>query len=180
MKDFLVPLLVPLILGILFRSASTEKPIQLDNNSILLRYGKSMRIFGIGFPLIILGFFIYAVMSKPPKDNNDIKAAIALFCMPFLFLLYFYLEFFKVKIIVNDTKIIATTPWQGSREYFWSEISEITYSPSFRWFRIKSKDKKTLYISTFISGINEFFEKVVKLLPPQVYDKVLNDTKTNY
>jgi hypothetical protein len=175
MKDFLVPLLVPLILGILLRLASAEKPIQLENNAILLQYGKSMRTFGIGFPLILLGFFIYVIMNKPPKDQEHLKAAIALFCMPFPFLLYFYLEFFKVKIIVEDKKIIATTPWRGTREYLWSEINEITYSPSFRWLRIKAKDKKMLYISTLISGINEFWKRATKQLPLATYEKALKE-----
>jgi len=173
MNDNLVPVLIPVILGILLRLASAEKPTPLEDNSLLLRYGKAIRIFGIGMPLFLLGFFIYAILNGPPNAHEGVKSLIVLLCLPFPFLLYFYLEFFKVKIIVNDQKIIATTPWQGRREYLWSEIDEITYSPSFRWFRIKAKGKKMLYISTLISGIDGFWEKTTHLLPSTTYEKAL-------
>ena len=173
MKNYLIPIVVPLVLAILMWLAASEKPEKIGDDSILLQYGKALKILGIGFPLIFLGFLIYVVIERPPKTIDDLQASIFLLCFPLPFLAYFYLEFFKVKIIINNQSISATTPWRGAREYHWSEIEEITYSPSFRWFRIRVKNNKPLYISAFISGANEFLNRMTQLLPKRVYQKAL-------
>ena len=174
MTHYLIYAIVPIVLTVLLKLASMEKTIELDEKAFLLKYGKSLRIFGIGLPLLFIIFIIKAGSENPPQNDDDIKSYIWLLCMAMMFLLYFYLEFFRVKIIVNDKYIIATTPWKGTREIYWQEIEKVTYSQTFRWLKIKTYNNKTLYISLFITGFDKFIREMMDRLQIPKYQEAMD------
>ena len=174
MTHYLIYAIVPIVLAVLLKLASMEKPIELDEKAFLLKYGKSLRIFGIGLPLLFIIFIVMAGFGNPPQKDDDIKSYLWLLSMAMLFLLYFYLEFFRVKIIVSDKIIIATTPWKGTREFYWKEIEKVSYSPTFRWLKLKTYNNKTLYISLFITGFDEFIRKMMDSLQIPKYQEAMD------
>jgi hypothetical protein len=173
MTHYFIYALVPLVLIVLLKLASMEKPVEMDDNSFLLRYGKTLRAFGIGLPSFFILFIGIMGFENMPQNHDDIKSYFWLLGMSLLLLLYFYLEFFHVKIIVSNENIIATTPWKGTRKFSWKEIEKVSYSQKFQWLKLKTYNKKTLYISLYISGFDEFKRKMMDKLQIPKYQEAL-------
>lgn len=151
-----------------------EKPVELDENTFILRYGKTLRTFGLGLPTIFIVFIGIIGLENTPQNKDDVTSYFWLLGMSMLFLLYFYLEFFRVKIIVNDENIIATTPWKGTRNFSWKEIEKVSFSPTFQWLKLRTYNKKTLYISLYITGFDEFKRKMMDRLQIPKYQEALD------
>lgn len=86
MQNYLIYAIVPIVLAVLLKLASMEKPVKIDKTSIILQYGKSLRTFGIGLPLIMIIFIILVGFENPPLNDEDVKNYLLLLSMPFPFL----------------------------------------------------------------------------------------------
>lgn len=169
---------VAIILSILFAASRRAKPIKTTDGGYFLQYATSIKAFGIGLIVLIIGGLTYVSLNTPIKDNGDLVAAVFTFVIFLIIALYFYVEFFTVKIWVGPFGIRGTSGWLGKREYQWHEIKKITYSPVFRWFIVSSSNKNQLRVSAMITGVDKFQEifkehlpKLIWISAQQKYDK---------
>lgn len=173
MQHYIIFIIVPVVLILLIKLASREEPRKIGKNGVLLEYGRTIKVFGMSLSIFFLVFI--AVMGiKDPPDDGEMGLFYTVLGIPLTTLTYFYLEFFRVRILLTDETITASTPWRGTRYYKWEEIQEVSYSPVFRWLKIKFYNKKTLYVSEFITGFGEFIRKMMDKVPIPKYQKALD------
>ncbi len=127
-----------------------------------LTYSSMLKAFAIIFPIISLGGLAYLAFIYPVQYQNEKISLIGLYVFAVLFSAYFYIEFFTVKITVSALGIKGKSGWKGERDYKWQEIDEISYSPISMWFKITAKNKPTLRLHAFITGINIFQQHFIE------------------
>jgi len=132
-----------------------------------LSYPLILKIFTIIFSVVTLGGLTYLACIYPIQSQNDKLSLIGLYIFTVLFSVYFYIEFFTVKITVSSLGIKGKSGWKGERNYLWPEINEISYSPASMWFKITAKNKPSLRIHALISGINIFQQYFIEYMPEE-------------
>jgi len=175
--------LVLAVLGLFFLSAKNAKPIEAGNGDILLTYSTTIKWFCVGLSIFGLGFFSYIGVTMPLETESDKYAFAGVIAMLLLGLLYFYIEFFTVKIILRKSGISGTSGWRGFREYVWTEIDHISYSPRSMWFTISASNKAPLRVHGLITGIDIFQDHVMSNLPKDkwvmAYNNAQKDQRVN-
>jgi hypothetical protein len=156
MNSVLIYFSVPFILSILYVASKRAKPIKTTDGGYLLQYSTAIKTFAIGFILLAVGFLTFLFVKEPIQDNGDFIAAILIFILFTIIVLYFYIEIFTVKIWVSPLGIKGTSGWRGQREYRWPEIEKITYSRVFMWFKVSARNKSPLRVPALISGVDQF------------------------
>lgn len=175
MSNFLVALIVPIVLGVLFAAAGRAKPIETEDGGYFLEYAKAIKGFGIGFILLTLGGLVFLLFQAPIKDKGDLYSVFFLLGFFGLFAIYFYIEFFTVKIWVGPTGVRGTSGWRGKREYTWDQISKITYSPLSMWFKISSSNIPPLRIHAMITGVDKLQAQYMQNLPEEKWKSAYNN-----
>ncbi|WHI50487.1 hypothetical protein P3339_18905 [Microbulbifer sp. MLAF003] len=183
MNYVLISAIAGFVLVLMLGASKNAKPISMENGDVFLKYANSIRGAGLALSIISIGGLFLALIFVPVKTESDARAVIWLFSAAFLFTAYFYIEFFTVKITLKAGGIAGTSGWRGLREYKWSEIEEITYSPVSMWFTIKATAKAPLRIHAWISGIDEFQKHYMANLEKQIwvsaYESALKDERVN-
>lgn len=167
MDKILIAAIVPVVIGLLFAAAGKAKPIETEDGGFLIEYAKALKIFGFALPGVMLVGLVVMLFFSPIKDSGDAIAVAGLFAFMGLFAVYFYIEFYTVKIHVGPNGIRGTSGWRGKREYTWDEIDNITYSNNSMWFKLIAKDKAPLRIHAMISGINKVLSHFEKHMPQE-------------
>jgi hypothetical protein len=127
----------------------------------VLEYGNAMRGLGIA-SLLLGGCFLYAA-SRSSLDQRVLAWAVSgalAGCA-----LYIFLEVFLVRVEFDESFIYPFSPWRGRRRIPWSDISSLSYSEINRWYVIRTRSHGTLRISTFLSGIASFVERLNETEP---------------
>lgn len=160
---------VPLILGFLLRAARIAKPIKTADNGYLLQYATTIKVFAVIFILLLLSGLLFLLLKFPSSLNikKDPLPVIFIIGMIITIALYFYIEFFTVKIWVGPAGIRGTSGWRGKREYTWQEIDEISYSSQFMMFKISSKNKTPIRVSALLSGLDMLRKFYTENLPQE-------------
>jgi hypothetical protein len=159
------------ILGIFSKVAKNSKPLQNDLGEFVLRYSPVIKWSCMGLIIFASLGLTFLLLKNPITDDGDFIAVISMFVALALFGLYFYIEFFTVKILVSENGIRGTSGWRGKREYSWSDIDEITYSAMSMWFKVSAKDKAPLRIHAYISGIDTFQKYYTENMPEKKWSK---------
>ena len=183
MSTVLIPAIVSIVLGFLFAAAKKAKPIESENGDIVLTYANSIKLLGVVLSIIAIGGTTLILFKDPVKTESDKQAIILMYVFSFLFAVYFYIEFFTVKIILKTNGIEGTSGWRGKRSYKWSEITNISYSPLSMWFKISALNKRPLRVHGMITGIDKFQNHFMTNLPvakwKSAYDKAKKDNRVN-
>lgn len=143
-----------LLLLILLR---TVRPSARQSGSrFVLEYGRPMRALGIAM-LLLGGFIAYAATRA--SANQRLLAWIVGggigACA-----LYIFLEPFFVRVEFDDLFIYSFLLWRGTRRIPWSDIESYHYSESNRWYVIRTRTHGTLRVSSFLSGMKLFLERL--------------------
>ena len=166
----LLPLVVLLGLAALMAAARHVQARETEDGVYLLEYAKALKVFGIIMPIVPFSLIIIVLIRDSISDTKDLYLAILVITLLILFVIYFYIELFTVKVWVGRTGIRGTSGWRGYREYKWNQISKITYSKWSMWFKILSEGKKSLRIHAMISGIDKFQEHYIRYLPEEKWN----------
>ena len=156
MSNYLIVIIVPIILGLMFSAAKKAQAIETEDGMYLLEYARPIKYFAVGFTLLTFAGLTWLAFNMPIKKPDDLYVLIGLFVFLGLFAAYFFIEFFTVKIWVGPEGIRGTSGWRGLREYRWQEISRVSYSPSSMWFTVTAPGKASLRIHALISGLDKF------------------------
>lgn len=171
LTNIIILIVVSLVLGLFFKIAKNSEPIEATEGVYTLCYSNYIKWGCMG--LVIFGSVgLTALLFKTPiKDSGDLIAVLSIYGALFLFGIYFYIEFFTVKILVSDFGVSGTSGWRGERTYTWEEIDEISYSPTSMWFKISSSKSPPLRVHALISGISVFQKLYVEKLPQEKWVK---------
>jgi len=122
----------------------------------ILEYGRPMRVLGVA--MLLLGLLLlYAASCASAEARAAAWTACSLGAASGLWV---FLEFFFVRIEFDDESIYTTSPWRRKRRIPWSDIVTCRYSNVNRWHVIKTRTHGTLRVSTYLSGIGSFLEKL--------------------
>lgn len=149
-----VVVIVPMVLTSLNKSAKARGKVQ--GGMVWLEYGLYFKIFsfvGTMVPcgLCILWFYV-AEESKAPVLYMII--GFALLTLPLL------IEALFVKISFDDSGAYCYSPWRPSRQVKFSDMEEPYFSDSLQWWVIPTKNQGKIRLQPFISGAEEFLEKL--------------------
>lgn len=164
---FLISLTVPIVLLWLFSASRKARPVTTDDGGCILAYAKPLKWFGLAVPAFMMGGLVSLIVMKPIESVANIKLLLFVFLFVSLAAVYFYIEFFTVKIRVGLAGIEGYSWWRGRRRYTWSEIEKITYSPWSMWFKVSAGNKAPLRIHAMVSGIPEFKKCFLENLPEE-------------
>lgn len=132
-----------------------------------LKYPTSLKYFAAFLSAAsLIGLTLLALMH-PVQTTYDEMSLYGMYTFIILFTVYSYIEFFTVEIVISSAGIQGKSGWKGKRNYLWSEISEITYSPFTMWFKIITKNKPSLRIHAWIYGIEAFQKGFIENLPEE-------------
>jgi len=168
---------VTLILGFLFSAAGRAKPIKTEGGEYVLEYANTLKLFGLAFPIVLFAGLTIALYLKTPTNSEGVIAAACIFLVISVFAIYFYIEFYTVKIIVGTNGIRATSGWKGLRVYRWSDIQKLSYSENSNWFKLTANEKPSLRISTMISGLDQMLAHFEEHVPQEKWAGAFERTK---
>ena len=164
MEELIGAIAVGLCLSLMAKASAKETAIKISDDAYVLHYARGLKVFGIALPLLLLILFTYAILFLPREEGDGWVVFLA-FLIPIVSWVYFYLEFHKVKIVVDNQGISAFTPWLGYRQYLWNEIDQIIYSDNNGFFKVLARNKRSLRVCTLLSGIDIFQEMALKHMP---------------
>ena len=171
MTGMIISSAVAAVLALFFIVARNAKTSTTEHGETVLQYHPLIKWGCMGLTIFSALGLTALLFKVPIRSNNELIGVVCLFLALALFGLYFYIEFFTVKIFVGELGIVGTSGWRGTREYTWDEIDQITYSPSSMWFTIKSKQNVPLRIHAMISGVSEFQAYYEAMLPEEKWSK---------
>ena len=131
-----------------------------SGSRFVLEYGKPMRALGV--VSLLLGALFILVGSHSSPDQRAIAWVVCgslAGCT-----VYIFLEVFMVRLEFDETFIYHFSPWRRDRQIPWSEIISVSFSQTNRWYVIRTQGHGTLRVSTFLSGIGSFVERLEKTL----------------
>jgi hypothetical protein len=98
LTNIIIVIVVSLVLGLFFKIAKNSKPIEATEGVYTLCYSNYIKWGCMG--LVIFGSVGLTVLlvKTPIKDSGDLIAVLSMYGALFLFGIYFYIEFFTVKI----------------------------------------------------------------------------------
>jgi len=79
MTHYFIYAIASLVLALLLKLVSMEKPVELDENTFILRYGKTLRTFGLGLPTIFIVFIGIIGLENTPQNKDDFTAQLNIF-----------------------------------------------------------------------------------------------------
>ena len=129
------------------RNVAGRKVLYYDGRVKLLGWV----LFAMIAPLVT--FFLYSALHVPANQVPLALTASAVFISLALFLV---LEFHRVTIAFDATSIFCQSPWRRSRVIPWADVMSIKYSPSLRWYVVKTKAHGTIRLNNILSGLHEF------------------------
>jgi hypothetical protein len=142
------------VMAVLLRTVSASA--RRSGSRYVLEYGNPMR--GLGVAMLVLGaFFLYAA-SRSSLDQRGIAWAVSSVLAAGG--LYIFLEVFLVRIEFDESFIYSFSPWRGGRRIPWTDILSFTFSPLNRWYVIRTRGHATLRVSTFLSGVGRFLQRL--------------------
>ncbi len=170
------PIIVGVILLVLFILASRSQASRDDHGNYILNYPWPMKTIGAIFLFLgVVGtFFILKVEPPVPSENYNEKVILGLTCFFFFVLLplLLCLEFFLVKYLVNNEKIVSNTPWSRKKTLYWKDINFLSYSPNLKWFVIRNNKSETVRVGGMVAGINVLLEAMENNTPSYIYEKL--------
>jgi hypothetical protein len=122
----------------------------------VLEYGLPMRSLGIAM-LLFGGVFLFAA-SRSSIDQRGLAwfvCGVLAVCS-----LYVFLEVFFVRVEFDESFIYPFSPWRGWRSIPWSDVVSCNFSSLNQWHVIRTNAHGTLRVSTFLSGIGSFLERL--------------------
>ena len=122
----------------------------------VLEYGLPMRVLGIAM-LLFGGVFLFAA-SRSSADQRLL--AWVVYGVLAVCSLYVFLEVFFVRVEFDESFIYSFSPWRGGRRIPWSDIVSCYFSSVNQWHVIRTKAHGTLRVSTFLSGVGSFLERL--------------------
>lgn len=149
--------LLSAVAGSLIYGAS-QRPAERTGSGLVLRYGLPLRCLSVVVLVIVSGSLIFSNFD-PKTSPEDTGLLVAGGVMTALFL-YFFIEMFFVRIEFDEARISTFTPWRSSRQIPWSDIASFRHDEAHCWYIIQTRTHGTLRVSTFLSGINNFAERL--------------------
>lgn len=153
--ESIVSVLVSLMILSAFLSIFLQKRYAKKvHNHYRLEYNIALKFFSSS--MLFLGVIVNIFILQDVDNKLEIFLAIILFLSPSGSL---FLEFIRVKIEFNDKNIYLFSPWRKNRVVRWKDIVEYQYRESMQLSIFKTKSQGNIYISTSISGLDDFFAR---------------------
>jgi hypothetical protein len=152
----LTAILVPLVLGWLFRSANAEA--KNKHGIAWLDYGVAMKGLTLFFVAIIAALVV-AWFNVTTKDRNAVLCIITLFSG---ITLPMAIEVFLVRIGFDSERIYCHSGWRTKRVIDWSDVESAHFSTSMQWWVIRTKKAGKIRVSVYLSGLPEILVELHK------------------
>jgi hypothetical protein len=178
LEKLLIVSILPIVFGVIYFISSKIEPVEADEHWTLIEYSDGLKAFGLFLPGSALLGLTVVLFLFPIKDIADALSFAGLFSFFGLLAIYFYIEFFTVKIQIGPKGVKGNSMWRGRRVYTWSEIENISFSHSSMWFTLTAKEKPPLRIHAMIPGINQVLLHFEEYLPQDKWIKAFK-TYTN-
>jgi hypothetical protein len=166
-------LAVPLLVLALFLWESRKPARARFDGTLMLSHGTFIWTLGIisGFvvPLCIAIIGLIAGMGDP-KDPYYFLALVALFGGMGALLL---LEAYRNWVILSPFGIEQHTFWGRSKQFAWSQITAVDYSPQSGNFILHSHSGEKIRVNTYLRGIPSFLQFMCDHLPEEMYHQAL-------
>lgn len=156
----LVALSVTLTLSYLSKATSRDI-VSNEQGQYLIRMHKLYYIVGI----IALVFSVVFIVSPLIVDDPDLSLYIIIFCMLLLFgglgilsVLYFRRHY----VLFDSTKVEVSSPFGGTKNLFWSEITKAKFNPSSGLLTLTNKNGDKAKVHYHLVGFPRFVEQLEK------------------
>jgi hypothetical protein len=160
LRGVISAVLMSLVMGWLARSR--KKPPQADSRQ--LTYPRSVFTLGLVSALLFLTCAFFAFRS--PTGGALVSAFFLCFAVMGAYML---VEYVTTSYVAREAGLEYTTLLRRGFAA-WSEISEVRFSPSMKWFVLRMRDGKTLRISALMLGLPVFAEAVLAEASHMVID----------
>jgi hypothetical protein len=145
----------PLITGALTIFAITyfTKKATFSVQEGQLRFGLFMKSLGLVCLLFsIVPLFVLLTGSYQVNKSGETTALIGIVAGFGIGAIFILAEAFFVKGTYNDTGIVFSTPWSGTKEEKWDDLESLYFSNSIGWYVLKFKSGKVIRLSTYLGG----------------------------
>jgi len=115
----------------------------------------------IGYISLIIFIIVSFLIVREMQKNLDILLAVVAFLGLFSIFGFLFLES-RVRIDFDDKHIYLYSPWRRNRIVKWVDIVEFKYAENLNIYIFKTQTQGNIYLSPYISGLNDFFERAGK------------------
>ena len=147
-----IAIAVPAVLAWLYRLSSKQKAIQ--TSGMLIFPGAKASTAMIWFSIVL--FSALAVISSFYVKSNQ-------WWVPVLFLGFVALGVFGfVPTLTLDEQGIASQVWYSRKQFLWSQVAKLQFTPGNRTFTVFSADGKKIECSGFHADADRFRTEVLR------------------
>jgi hypothetical protein len=118
----------------------------------VLEYGNHLKIVAAALCVLCIGGCV-AVAFAPADQRLAAFGLVIAFCIACGALA---LEIFFVSIHFDEIEIKTRSPWRRARSIPWESVEEATYSPSMKWFKVKTRGYGSIRLPILLSGAHDF------------------------
>lgn len=154
-NPFLAKLLALLALSIVYwlLVRTTRSHAIVRNGKQIVAYGTNIKsLVRVSWGALILAIIGFTLVW-PIRNAGDRQSALLLAGLIFLLIFFSHLEAFFVQIHFNEEGIETHSPWRFNRFVLWDDLSDITYSPWDKGYKIKTKRHGSIRCHVLLSGL---------------------------
>jgi Bacterial PH domain len=162
-------LVMAVVMGWLARARSRPRTPQAAHT---LAHPRGTLVIG----LVCSGFFLVLAVWSTLFPNKTGSPLISLFFLGFAALgALLILDYRNARHALTDDGLRYGRLLGGGGQARWTEVRELRYSQSAKWFRLDLADGRVVRISAMLQGLPEFAAAALTQVPPAAID---GDTRT--
>jgi hypothetical protein len=139
-------LLMSVVLGWLARARA--RPVEQEADAWIVRYPPATLWFGA----ICIGFFSIAGVALFVAGRAALFDSLGIGAMSILGL-PFVVDYYVTRFEVRPDGLTFRTTFAGGGETAWTDIVEVRYRPSFKWFSLRLQGGRTVRASVMLAGL---------------------------
>ena len=118
-----------------------------------LKFGLFMKGLGLVCLLFSVGpFFVLITENYQVQKAGETTALIGLTVGFGIAAIYTLAEAFLVKGSYNETSILFSTPWTGSKREKWDDLESVEFNGWCYWYVLNFKSGKIVRLSSYLDG----------------------------
>ena len=152
-------LMTRFVLALMERSARNSKPeVDAATGAHVAKYPVAIR--AAGWILLVLDGAAALGIAIYQGNHGAPFRGILLGSLLFAIMVATVVEFTRVRVEWTDTAIDFASPWASPRRLAWSDIVQVKYSASARWFVLRGGDGTKIRLHCWLGGLRQLLDEM--------------------
>jgi hypothetical protein len=143
--------------------ARRQERRSLPVHAIALRYNGWFQCVGWLLAIFINAVTLTLYLRAPGGEASQIATTPLLILN--LMCLWLVLETTFVTVLISEQGILMRSPWKKTRHIDWSQVADIKYSDTTRWWTVRSQSGTQIHVANRLIGAHRFVELASRFAP---------------